>query len=96
LPSVPEIQLCCVAWVGPEFIRRVVYRTICWRMRMSESADIRLDEITIITFSVYTDFLLLQKWKKISSSGRLPARTALLARGCHFHVGLAAYRQILQ
>ncbi|SDA24384.1 hypothetical protein SAMN05216315_12418 [Nitrosospira sp. Nsp18] len=45
---------------------------------MSESADIRLDEITIITFSVYTDFLLLQTWKKMSSIGRLPARTALL------------------
>lgn len=55
-------------------------------------SDIRLGEITIIFFSVYTDFLAIPNREKGSPplEGYRPGRPT--ARGCRLHVGLAAYR----
>ncbi|SCX52929.1 hypothetical protein [Nitrosospira sp. Nsp1] len=55
-------------------------------------SDIRLDEITIIFFSVYTDFLAIPNREKGLLFWKVTGLDGQLARGHHLHVSLAAYR----
>ena len=69
--------------------------SISYELRADEDdrrSDIRLDEITIIFFSVYTDFFAIPNREKGFFLWKVAGLDGQLARGHHLHLGLAAYR----